>query len=180
MVPLRDRDAPPILFRLGEKECAAPGGKEKRLVPKSCLAAGLGKDGGFSKKAPDICCLVYALGAGTRFAETSSGQPATKRRNLSGVRIELALLLFSLPLRRWLTTVGWITTSLLSPGVKSRIGGRSPLVWSVRKGCGGAQSKGFPRGLFWTGRGPFSLSEKMGGASPRPPCQGGLKSPAAH
>ena len=64
------------------------------LVPKSCLTAGLGKDGGFSKKAPDICCLVYALGAGTRFAETSSGQPATKRGNVSWVRIELALLLF--------------------------------------------------------------------------------------
>ena len=59
------------------------------LVPKSCLAAGSGKNGGFSKKTPDICCLVYGLGAGTRFAKTSSGQPATKRGLISGVRIEL-------------------------------------------------------------------------------------------
>ena len=95
----RDGGCTPILFRLGEKECAVHGGRKSRLVPKSCLAAGLGKDGGFSKKAPDICCLVYALGAGTRFAETSSGQPATKRWNSSGVRIELvsAPLLLSRP-----------------------------------------------------------------------------------
>ena len=89
----------PILFRLGEKECAVHGGRKSRLVPKSCLAAGLGKNGGFSKKAPDIRCLVYGLGAGRSFAIPTSGQPATKRGNVSWVLIELALLLFPLPLR---------------------------------------------------------------------------------
>ena len=59
------------------------------LVPKSCLTAGLGKDGGFSKKAPDIRCLVSTLGAGPMLAETSSGQPATKRGNASRVLNEL-------------------------------------------------------------------------------------------
>ena len=59
------------------------------LVPKSCLTAGLGKNGGFSRKAPDIRCLVSALGAGPMFAETSSGQPATKRGNASRVLNEL-------------------------------------------------------------------------------------------
>ena len=60
------------------------------LVPKSCLTAGLGKDGGFSKKAPDIRCLVSTLGAGQFFSKPTSGQPTTKRRKLSVVRIELA------------------------------------------------------------------------------------------
>ena len=38
---------------------------------------------------------------------------------------------------------------------------------------GGTQPKGSPRGLFWTGRGPFSLPEKMGGAFP--PVSGRLR-----
>ena len=70
--------APPILFRLGEKECAVHGGRKSRCA-QSRLAAGLGKNGGFSRAAPDICCLGSGLGAGPMFAETSSGQPAAKR-----------------------------------------------------------------------------------------------------
>ena len=48
------------------------------LVPKSCLAAGLGKDGGFSKKAPDIRCLVSALDAGQGFSNPPVVSPRRK------------------------------------------------------------------------------------------------------
>ena len=168
--------------------------------------------------------LLFGLrvGRGPRFAETSSRQPATKRIQLSGVQIELVLLLFPLPLRggevqnrgkrrsaacggaskplsrnppkrcQWQKKrggfedgprsagaphlpIGWPDGEQKrhdwrprqGPGIVLPQRWSGPLVWSVRKGCGGTQSKGFPHGLFWTGRGPFSLSEKMGGAFPR-------------
>ena len=80
---------PNFLFEASKRKCAAPGGKEKMPVPKSCLTAGLGKNGGFSRWAPAVRCLVSALGAGPMFAETSSGQLATIRGNAPWVRIEL-------------------------------------------------------------------------------------------
>ena len=171
--------------------------------------------------------LLFGLrvGRGPGFAETSSGQPATKRGQISGVRIELALLLFyCLGLRasqyfrhqcstgssfrcrsggevqnrgkrrsaasggaskppsrnppkrcQWQKKrggfedgprsagaphlpIGWPDgaqkrhdwrprqgTGIVSPQRWS-----GPLVWAGRRGCGGTQPKGSPRGLFWT------------------------------
>ena len=70
-------------------------------------------------------------------------------------------LLFPLPLRGWLTTAGWRTTDVPSPGVKSRIGGpQAP--WSGRfKGVWG-EIRNPPTFLFG-GRGGTRL--------PSPLCQ---------
>ena len=57
--------------------------KKNALVPKSCLAAGSGKNGGFSKKAPDIRCLVSALGAGPGLRKPKVFSP---RRNAGTYR----------------------------------------------------------------------------------------------
>ena len=89
---------PHFLFEASKRKCAAPGGKEKMLVPKSCLAAGSGKNGGFSRGAPDICCSVSALGAGTGFRKLQVVSPRRNSGTYPGYSTNWFSLFFPLPL----------------------------------------------------------------------------------
>ena len=97
---LRRGECPPIFFGLAKENGPCTVQKKNALVPKSCLAAGLGKDGGFSKKAPDISCLGFGLGAGPGLWKPEVVSPRRNVRKYPGCESNWFSLLFPLPLRR--------------------------------------------------------------------------------
>ena len=186
-------DAPPIFFLRHQKENAPrPVEKKKCWCPNPAWRQVWAKTGVLARKR-----RIFAVWS-PRWARASffpNPPVVSPRRNVGSCpwcESNWLSLLFPLPLREprsiSVTSVPLVspfaaaplvvngscqvTSGLPSPGGKVQNRGPQPLVWSVRKGCGGTQSKGFPPGLFWIGRGPFSFSEKMGGAFPCFPVRG--------
>ena len=90
-------DAPPILFRLAEKECAVHGGRKRRCCP-NLTRFGVRFGDAFLSRVPRRFGAAAALGAGPGFAETSSCQPATNCHQVPGRRTDLTSSFPPLPL----------------------------------------------------------------------------------
>ena len=119
------RDAPPILFRLAEKECAAPGGRKRRWgakrhgVPYLLMIRG-------SQQETAGETFGRSVGRGPGLAEFFSHAPATKCSRASGLQDRFDLLLpaaAALPISQRLV-------SIFYPGSAERSGERGKRRWS--------------------------------------------------
>ena len=139
--------APPILFRLGEKECAVHGGRKSRLV-QTCPSGQVWGCERLIASFPQIY-PVSSRCAVTRLA-THAYAASCDVTSHSGVLVNAPC--FSSRCR----SRGWIPKE----------GAAAPSFWSFRKGVQGeTQPKGFPPGLS-LGATRFSRREKGVASAP--------------
>ena len=93
------RDAPPILFRLAEKECAAPGGRKRRWGRKLDPLWGQvwAKTRGPSKRPWEVES-ASSLGAGSDLLRLSALGPRRKCSRAPGCKTDLTCVFPPLPL----------------------------------------------------------------------------------
>jgi len=121
--------APPILFRLGEKECAVHGGRKSRLV-QTCPCGQVWGCGRLIASFPQICPV--------------SSRCAATRLSIHAYAASCAVA----PHSRVLVKAFNFSSRCRSRGWIPKEGATAPSFWSFRKGVQGeTQPKGFPLGL---------------------------------
>ena len=113
--------APPISLFLEKRNGPCTVQRENAWCPNPAWRQVRAKTGVLARKR-----RIFAVWSPRWARAQVCGNPKCSARDETRERIvvlvELAPLLFSLPLRGWLTTASWRTISLPSPGMKSRIG----------------------------------------------------------